>query len=33
VHDPETLEIRSYISEPGRGKQSWTDQQAERDAV
>jgi transposase len=33
VHDLETLEIRTYISEPGRGPQSWTDQHAERDAV
>jgi transposase len=33
VHDLETLEIRTYISEPDRGPQSWTDQQAERDAV
>jgi len=33
VHDLETLEIRTYISEPERGPQSWTDQDAERDAV
>ena len=33
VHDLETLEIRTYISEPDRGPQSWTDQDAERDAV
>jgi transposase len=33
VHDLETLEIRSYVSEPYRGPQSWTDQEAERDAV
>jgi len=33
VHDLETLEIRTYISEPDRGPQSWTDQAAERDAV
>jgi len=33
VHDLETLEIRTYISEPDRGLQSWTDQEAERDAV
>jgi transposase len=33
VHDLETLEIRSYISKPDRGLQSWTDQAAERDAV
>jgi transposase len=33
VHDLETLEIRTYISEPDRGPQSWTDQHAERDAV
>src|SRR5437762_1506345 len=33
VHDLETLEIRTYISEPDRGPQLWTDQAAERDAV
>jgi len=33
VHDLQTLEIRTYISEPDRGPQSWTDQDAERDAV
>ena len=33
VHDLETLEIRTYISEPDRGPQSWTDQEAQRDAV
>jgi transposase len=33
VHDLETLEIRTYISEPHRGPQSWIDQEAERDAV
>jgi transposase len=33
VHDLETLEIRTYISEPDRGPQSWIDQAAERDAV
>ena len=33
VHDLETLAIRTYISEPDRGPQSWTDQAAERDAV
>ena len=33
VHDLETLEIRTYISEPDRGPQSWIDQEAERDAV
>jgi transposase len=33
VHDLETLDIRTYISEPDRGPQSWTDQKAERDAV
>src|SRR5438132_3054243 len=33
VHDLETLEIRTYISEPDRGPQSWIGQQAERDAV
>jgi transposase len=33
VHDLETLEIRTYISEPDRGSQSWTGQHAERDAV
>src|SRR5512145_2654030 len=32
VHDLETLEIRTYISEPDRGPQSWIDQGAERDA-
>src|SRR5262249_54262356 len=32
-HDLETLEIRTYISEPGRGPQSWIEQEAERDAV
>src|SRR4029453_7698083 len=32
VHDLETLEIRTYISEPDRGNQSWMDQEAERDA-
>ena len=26
VHDLEMLEIRTYISEPDRGPQSWTDQ-------
>lgn len=30
VHDLETLDIRTYISEPDRGPQSWTDQDAER---
>jgi len=33
VHDLETLDIRTYISEPERGPQSWADQEAERDAV
>ena len=33
VHDLETLKIRTYISEPDRGPQSWTDQEPERDAV
>jgi transposase len=33
VHDLETLGIRTYISEPDRGPQSWTAQEAERDAV
>jgi hypothetical protein len=33
VHDLETLAIRTYISEPDRGPQSWIDQEAERDAV
>jgi transposase len=33
VHELETLEIRTYISEPDRGPQSWIDQEAERDAV
>jgi transposase len=33
VHDLETLGIRTYISEPDRGPQSWIDQEAERDAV
>ena len=33
VHDLQTLEIRTYISEPDRGPQSWVDQEAERDAV
>lgn len=33
VHDLKTLEIRTYISEPDRGRQAWTDQEVERDAV
>src|SRR5881275_3368447 len=33
VHDLETLDIRTYISEPERGPQSWAGQHAERDAV
>ena len=33
VHDLETLEVRTYISEPDRGPQSWMDQEAEREAV
>ena len=33
VHDLEMLEIRTYISEPDRGPQSWTAQHTERDTV
>ncbi len=33
IHDLETLAIRTYISEPDRGRQSWIDQDAERHAV
>jgi transposase len=33
VLDLERLQIRTYISEPERGRQSWTDQVAERAAV
>jgi transposase len=33
VLDLERLQIRTYISEPDRGRQSWTNQEAERDAV
>ena len=33
VHDLETLDIRTHISEPDRGRQSWTNQKTERDAV
>lgn len=33
VHDLETLEIRTYISEPDRGPQSWIGQEAKREAV
>jgi len=33
IHDLETLAIRTYISEPDRGPQSWIDQDAERHAV
>ncbi len=33
VHDLEMLEIRTYISEPDRGPQSWINQEAARDAV
>jgi len=33
VLDLERLQIRTYISEPDRGRQSWTNQDAERDAV
>ena len=33
VLDLEKLQIRTYISEPDRGRQSWTDQEAEREAV
>jgi transposase len=33
VLDLEKLRIRTYFSEPDRGRQSWTDQEAEREAV
>jgi len=33
VHDLETLEIRTYLSEPDRGPQSWKRQRPEREAV
>jgi transposase len=33
VLDLQTLKIRTYISEPDRGPQSWTHQDAEREAV
>jgi transposase len=33
IHDLATLEIRTYISEPDRGPQSWIDQRPARDAV
>jgi transposase len=33
VHDLDMLGIRTYISEPDRGRQSWIDQEPERDAV
>jgi Transposase domain (DUF772) len=33
VLDLENLQIRTYITEPERGRQSWTDQATERDAV
>jgi transposase len=33
VYDLTTLDIRTYISEPDRGRQSWIEQEAERDAV
>ena len=33
VHDLKTLDIRTYISEPERGPPSWSDQEAEREAV
>lgn len=33
VHDLKILEIRTYISDPDRGRQAWKDQKAERDAV
>jgi hypothetical protein len=33
VYDLEMLEIRTYISEPDRGPQSWIDQEGERNAV
>jgi hypothetical protein len=33
VDDLETLEIRTYISEPDRGPQSWINQEDERESV
>ena len=33
VLDMQSLRLRSYISEPDRGRQHWIDQHAERDAV
>ncbi len=33
VLDMQSLGLRSYISEPDRGRQHWIDQRAERDAV
>jgi len=33
VLDMQSLGLRTYISEPDRGRQHWIDQQAERDAV
>ena len=33
VLDMQSLGLRSYISEPDRGRQQWIDQHAERDAV
>ena len=33
VLDMQNVGLRTYISEPDRGRQHWTDQQAERDAV
>jgi transposase len=33
VLDMQSLGLRSYISEPERGRQHWIDQQAERDAM
>ena len=33
VLDMQTLGLRTYISEPDRGRQHWIDQHAERDAV
>jgi transposase len=33
VLDMQSLGLRTYISEPDRGRQHWIDQHAERDAV
>jgi transposase len=33
MHDLEAMDIRTYVSEPERGRQSWIGQHAERDAV